>query len=351
MLMRNEEVVPFQTSMLEWFKTHARILPWRENKTPYRVWVSEVMLQQTRVDTVIPYFERFVSRFPTLESLAQAPEEDLLKAWEGLGYYQRARNLRQAARILVGQGSVCPSTATGWKELPGIGPYAAGAIASIAFGDRVPAVDGNVIRVLSRIEGLRDDFSRESAKKKIRLLAETLLPASDVGDFNQSLMELGALVCLPNGTPKCSVCPVLGFCVAFRNGSQAEIPRKTIREPNPEEVWTVLVIQNDYGFAIRKRPDSGLLAGLWEFPNLSGSHDLRTLRGWAESQGFGVKSIHPLGSYRHVFTHKTWVMDGFWLKVEGDKDGWTFIPPDGLRDRVALPVAFWEFRKRIFQGL
>ena len=349
--MQNADIVRFRSAMREWFKIHARTMPWRETKTPYRVWVSEVMLQQTRVDTVIPFFERFLERFPTLEALAEASEDDLLKAWEGLGYYTRVRNLHKAARILVAGGGGFPTSAAGWETLPGIGPYAAGAIASIAFEDRTPAVDGNVIRVLSRIEGLRDDFSQESAKQKIRLLATSFLPEENIGDFNQSLMELGALVCLPNGTPKCTVCPVRGFCAAFRDGSQAEIPRKTIRERNPEEDWTVLVIQNDQGFAIRKRPTSGLLAGMWEFPNLPGESDLASIRRWGESEGLRVIDMRPLGSYRHAFTHKTWVMTGYYLRVEGNKDGWVFVSPDRLREEIALPAAFWGFRDRMPQDL
>jgi len=349
--MQNEDIVRFRAAMREWFTTHARAMPWRETKTPYRVWVSEVMLQQTRVDTVIPFFERFLARFPNLETLAEASEDDLLKAWEGLGYYTRVRNLHKAARILVARGGGFPTSAAGWETLPGIGPYAAGAIASIVFEDRTPAVDGNVIRVLSRIEGLRDDFSQDSAKQKIRLLATSLLPEENIGDFNQSLMELGALICLPNGTPKCPLCPARPFCVAFREGTQPEIPQKKVRIPLPEETWTVLIIRNDRGVALRRRDAKGLLAGMWEFPNLPGEADLASIRQWGESEGLHVIEIFPLGTYRHVFTHKTWAMTGYFLRVEGNKDGWMFVSPERLRDEVALPAAFWGFRDRIPRDL
>lgn len=337
--MRTEDFPAFREKMLEWFSSHARKMPWREEKTPYRVWISEVMLQQTRVDTVIPHFDRFVARFPDEKALAEADEDSLLKAWEGLGYYNRARNLGKTAKILVRAGSY-PRTAAEWGKLPGIGPYASGSIASIAFEAKAPAVDGNVMRVLSRIEGLRVPLSSPALRKTLFSLAESLLPEDRIGDFNQSLMELGALVCLPSGKPLCGVCPAAAFCEAHRRGTETEIPPKAERKPLPLEEMTVFVLKTPGGLALRKRPGKGLLAGLWEFPHVPGLLSEGEASSLFEEWGIGARGEMLPGTVDHVFTHRIWRMAVF-LGETGDlPPGCVSAQEESPDSGRALPSAF-----------
>ena len=257
--------------LLSWYDTHARVLPWREHPAPYRVWVSEIMLQQTRVEAVKPYFERFMTALPTIRDLAEAPEDVILKLWEGLGYYNRVRNMQKAARKLVAEyDGQMPADFDAILALPGIGSYTAGAIASIAFGLPYPAVDGNVLRVLSRIEKNYDDILKQSVKRRFEQEVKAVIPADRAGDFSQSLIELGAIVCVPNGAPKCGECPLAALCEAHKNGVETELPKKTPPKSRRIEDKTVLVLVSDNQAALRKRPAKGLLAGLYELPNLEG---------------------------------------------------------------------------------
>ncbi len=268
----------FGTELLGWYRLIKRDLPWRINQDPYRVWVSEIMLQQTRVDTVIPYYNRFMDKFPTVSALAEAPEEEVLKCWEGLGYYSRARNLQAGAREVVERyGGIVPDDKTAVAGLKGVGPYTTGAIMSIAFNRPEPAVDGNVMRVLSRFFCLEDDIAKHATRVKIEKLAATLIPDGAAGDFNQGLMELGALVCTPK-SPSCLPCPVMEHCEARLSGRELELPVKSKAKPPRAEFRAAVIVAGSDKHAgkvlVRQRPQSGLLAQMWELPHvlLSGEH-------------------------------------------------------------------------------
>jgi A/G-specific adenine glycosylase len=248
-----EHAGPLAGALLDWFATHQRDLPWRRSKDPYRIWVSEVMLQQTRVETVIPYYERWFAQFPTLEDLAGAPEEQVLKAWEGLGYYSRARNLAQAARDVVARyGGTVPDNPVAVEALQGVGPYTVGAILSIAYNRAIPAVDGNVMRVFSRLFLIADDITQPATRQGMEELAESLIPTGQAGNFNQALMELGALVCSPT-SPKCSVCPVAAFCKAREAGVAEALPVKAkAKAPRPVDVVAAVIMHEGRVMLVRR---------------------------------------------------------------------------------------------------
>lgn len=298
--------------LLDWFDAHRRELPWRrEPRDPYRVWLAEIMLQQTQVATVIPYFERWLERFPTLRALAEAPLDDVLKRWEGLGYYSRARNLHRAARQVVFEsGGVIPDTASGLRELPGIGPYTAGAIASLAFNRDEPLVDGNVKRVLGRLFAGDD---RTATVAGLWALAEALLPPGRAGAFNEALMDLGATVCAP-AAPRCMMCPVRDACAAFGAGDPEAFPPKRARPGVPHRhVGTAIITDSAGRLLLAQRERRGLLGGLWEFPSTDFSEGLDASAGMAphieralrESFGLDVRLAETdiAGVERHAFTH------------------------------------------------
>ena len=252
--------------LIRWFEANARDLPWRRRRTPYRVWLSEMMLQQTQVDTVIPYFRRFTKRFPTVGALADAPLDEVLKLWEGLGYYARARNLHRAARIVAHEfKGRFPKTVEGLMRLPGVGRYSAGAIASLAFGVDAPALDGNVARVLCRIFAIRRDPREARTRDELWSLAGSLLPKGQAGKFNEALMELGATICTPRA-PKCEICPIAAHCEARRRGIQERLPVRHARKLTPHYDVTAAVIRHNGRVLIAQRPHEGMLGGLWEFP-------------------------------------------------------------------------------------
>jgi len=334
------EIVP---PLLRWYDSHARILPWRENPDPYAVWISEIMLQQTRVEAVIPYFDRWMKAFPDLPSLAAASEAEVLKLWEGLGYYSRARNIRRAAGLVMEKyGGSLPSSFEGLRSLPGVGDYTAGAIASIAFQLPVPCVDGNVLRVVTRIAAEKADIMSAATKRLIAEWLREIIPVERPGDFNQAMMELGATVCLPNGAPKCENCPVSGLCEARRQNRIDEFPVKSGKPPRKTEEKTVLVLLKasetgtassfrtapspvtalspgtvpSFRTALRKRPDTGLLAGLWEFPNYEGTLTEEEIRQIIRSAGFTTSSLIKLKKAKHIFTHVEWEMTGYLAFVE-----------------------------------
>jgi A/G-specific adenine glycosylase len=273
-LAQSAAAAHFGRELLAWYRANKRQLPWRENRDPYRIWVSEIMLQQTRVDTVIPYFSRFMERFPTIRALAEAPEEEVLKCWEGLGYYSRARNLQAGAQEVVRlYGGIVPDDVAAVSALKGVGPYTAGAIMSIAFNRPEPAVDGNVMRVFSRYYLLEDDVAKPSVRVGIERLARAIIPEGAAGDFNQAIMELGALVCTPK-SPGCLLCPVLAHCAGRAAGREAELPVKTKAKPPRPELRLAALIEGAGEMAgrvlVRRRPDSGLLARMWELPHVLG---------------------------------------------------------------------------------
>ena len=330
----------FQTALLLWYDKNKRVLPWRDIPTPYRVWVSEIMLQQTRVDTVKPYFERFVAELPDVKALAEVSEQKLLKLWEGLGYYSRVKNMQRAAKTVMEQGGGFPSTYAELLKLSGIGKYSAGAIASIAYGEKVCAVDGNVLRVLSRITENYGDILCPSVKLEIENIVKELLPNSRVGDFNQALMELGACVCLPNGFPKCELCPMSFLCLAFQKNVQALIPVKKSKADKTEEFKMVFLIFHGDKVAIRKRSDSGLLAGLWEFPSSEGHLTLENAEKLLASWGIAVKNIEKSQPSKHIFTHKIWHMTGVTVVTENEVSDFVWTTREKIAEDYPIATAF-----------
>lgn len=335
--------------LLAWYDNGRRILPWREDPTPYHVWISEIMLQQTRVEAVKPYYDRFLQALPDIESLAAADDEKLLKLWEGLGYYNRARNLKKAAQILVSEyGGQMPDEYEKILSLPGIGSYTAGAIASIAFGKPRPAVDGNVLRILSRLRADDRDILQANVKKSVEEELLDVMPADRPGDFNQALMELGAMVCIPNGAPKCDLCPWNRLCLARAEGRTAELPQKAKKKPRSVEEKTILVIQDGERIVLRKRPEKGLLAGMYEFPSMEGYCSEERALAYLRKLGFSPLRIRKLPPAKHVFTHKEWHMKGYLVRVdelarkgEGQgMQGFVFVDPGKTRTDYPIPSAF-----------
>lgn len=332
--------------LLAWYDENRRILPWREKPEPYRVWVSEIMLQQTRVEAVKPYFARFMEHLPDVESLAAAEEDELLKLWEGLGYYSRARNLKAAAQQIVEQhGGKMPSEYHDLIKLKGIGSYTAGAISSIAFGHPVPAVDGNVLRVIMRLLADDSDISEASVRKRMEEDLKPVMPKDRPGDFNQALMELGATVCLPNGAPKCAECPWKTFCRAGIEESWQQYPKKAVKKPRTVEYRTILVIRDGHRAVIRRRPNKGLLAGMYEFPSLLGKASLDEVKDWLSAQGVCAVRIEKLPESKHIFTHKEWHMTGYMVLVDGlepmHKDpSLMFVETQETEEKYPIPSAF-----------
>ncbi len=297
--------------LLRWFKSEKRALPWREESTPYRVWVSEIMLQQTRVEAVKPYFERFVAALPDVHALAHADEDTLMKLWEGLGYYSRARHLQDAARLICrDHGGTVPAHFDDLLALPGVGRYTAGAVASIAFGERRPAVDGNVLRVIMRLLACPADILKERTKRAVEEALLARLP-ENAGDFNQALMELGALICLPRSAARCSVCPLERLCLAKEAGLQAELPQKPPPKRRRTEKLTIFLLSKSGRIALEKRPSQGLLAGLWGFPAMEGH--LRKEEAAKALQAIGLTPLkfQALPAAQHIFSHITWQMVGW----------------------------------------
>ncbi len=303
-------MAPFEEiarALLGWYAANRRDLPWRRRQDPYAIWVAEVMLQQTRVETAIPYYERFMARFPTLQDLAAAPLEEVLKAWEGLGYYARARHLHRAARLLMEKhnGSF-PQTIAAWRRLPGVGPYTAAAVLSIAFGKDLLALDGNAARVLVRLFAIEEDPRRPTGRRRLQALGERLLPPGRAGDFNQALMDLGATLCTPKA-PRCSECPIRAFCAAFHHGKPEAFPVRGPRRSLPHYDVTAGVIQDGERVLIAQRPPEGMLGGLWEFPGgkVEPGESLEEClrRELREELGIEVEVLEPMMTIRHAYTH------------------------------------------------
>ena len=343
-----------QKPLLMWYDKHRRVLPWREEPSPYRVWVSEIMLQQTRVEAVKPYFERFMNALPDIEALANAPEEQLLKLWEGLGYYNRVRNLQRAARqIQADYDGEMPDSYEELIKLKGIGSYTAGAIASIAYGRAVPAVDGNVLRVVSRIR--KDDRLITDGKVKASVeqdLAD-VMPVKRPGDFNQAMMELGACICIPNGAPLCESCPLKSLCMAHSDGVETEYPRKADKKPRQIENKTILIIRDQNRAVIRKRPKGGLLGGMYEFPSLTGFCTAEEVTRYLSANGIKALRIQPLEDAKHIFTHREWHMKGYMIRVDELEQGspgedvrdWIYIEPEETREKYPIPSAFGAYTR------
>ncbi len=329
--------------LLAWYDRSGRTLPWRSVVTPYRTWVSEIMLQQTRVSAVIPYFERFMTELPDIAALADVPEERLLKLWEGLGYYSRARNLQKAAKVVVSDfGGELPKTCTVLKTLPGIGDYTAAAIASINFGEPVAAVDGNLLRVAARVSGCADDIMDAKVRKQFTAHLNDAIDLARPGAYNQAMMDLGATVCLPNGAPRCDICPTRTVCEAYKNSLTEVLPVRAKKKSRRVEERTVLLLFQNGKIALRKRPDSGLLAGLWEYPNLPESLDEAGALLALAQMGLRAQQLEPAGSAKHIFTHIEWDMKGYFADVTGETDE-LFWADAAAFDAAAIPTAFRKF--------
>lgn len=303
--------------LLDWYDRNARDLPWRKDPSPYRVWVSEIMLQQTRVETGKDYFLRWMEELPDVEALANVTDEKLMKLWEGLGYYNRARNLKKAAGIVMEQyGGTLPDSYEALLSLPGIGPYTAGAVGSIAFGLPVAAVDGNVLRVVSRLTADKEDIGSSGTKKRMEQLLMEIIPIDRPGDFNQALMELGALVCIRGGAPRCDTCSLSGLCQAYSLGIEAMLPVKVPKKARKIEKRTILILRNQEAVLLHKRDEKGLLAGLWELPGLDGELAYEQVMHILNQKGFVVKDIRALPAAKHIFSHIEWHMTGFAVDLE-----------------------------------
>ena len=333
--------------LLDWCRDNARKLPWREDPTPYHVWVSEIMLQQTRVAAVLDYYRRFLDAVPDVAALAALPEEQLMKLWQGLGYYSRARNLQAAARQVMEQhNGQFPSDYEAIRALKGVGDYTAGAICSIAFGQPVPAVDGNVLRVVARITGDDGDITTPAMKKKVTEALRDIIPTQAASQFTQAMMELGATVCLPNGAPLCDRCPARDFCTAQKENTTHRLPVKAPKKARRIEERTVWLIFFEGKVALRKRPSKGLLAGLWEYPNELGD-TLPT--GWnlsLSSDEFGCTA-------KHIFSHIEWHMTARIAEADCDTlpDGWVWASHRELEERYALPSAFDGMAHLVYERL
>ena len=344
----------FTRAVTDWYVANRRNLPWREDRDPYHIWVSEIMLQQTRVEAVRDYYLRWMEALPDIRALAEAEEEQLLKLWQGLGYYNRVRNLQTAAREIMDQhGGVFPVEFDKIRALKGIGDYTAGAIASIAFDQQTPAVDGNVLRVMSRINADYSDIKAAATKKKVSAQLEELYPENHCGDFTQGMIELGAMVCVPNGKPQCDICPVADWCAARAAGVQMELPVKAEKKARRIEERTVFfltcgTLEHGGRLAVRKRPAEGLLANLAELPNILGEMTPDQALKQAEDWGCRPTGLTRLAKFKHIFSHVEWHMTGYYITCGGcgqSDEGAPFrwVTAEEMETEVPLPSAFQYF--------
>lgn len=336
--------------LIQWYRSQKRDLPWRKAPTAYQVWVSEIMLQQTRVEAVKPFYKRFLESLPTIKDLAEAEEDRLLKLWEGLGYYNRVRNMQKAAQqVMEEHGGVFPREFDAILSLTGIGSYTAGAIASFAFGEAKPAVDGNVLRVVSRLTASREDIAKASVKQWVEDILTPLIPREAASDFNQGLIELGAVVCVPNGAPKCEICPLAELCRAHELGIEMELPIKSKAKARRIEKKTILLLQDGNYVAIRKRPGTGLLAGLYEFPNTEGHLTEEETVRYCKSAGLSPLRVRKLEDAKHIFSHVEWHMIGYRVQVDEleqmNAEGIEFVHPEEIQAAYPIPAAFEAYTR------
>lgn len=334
----------FTLALTDWYRKSRRDLPWRRDKEPYHVWVSEIMLQQTRVEAVRDYYARFMKALPDVKALAEADEQTLLKLWQGLGYYNRVRNMHKAAvTVCQEHGGVFPSDYDQIRSLSGIGEYTAGAIASICFDRREAAVDGNVLRVYSRLTEDDGDIKSQAMKRRAAAYLQKLYPDKNCGDFTQGLIELGALICIPAGQPRCEECPVSAYCQAREHGTAAAYPVKQAKKERKKVKKTVFILQHSDQLAVEKRPAKGLLAGLYQFPNVDRELDAEAAVSQAEAWGVRPRDLVRRTGYTHVFTHVEWEMTAYYITVETKADRFLWAGPDQLADQIPLPTAFSYF--------
>ena len=348
--MRTEEqvLIAMFEALIPWYEAHKRELPWRQDREPYHVWLSEIMLQQTRVEAVKEYYRRFLTTLPTIADLAEAPEEQILKLWEGLGYYNRVRNLQKSAQtICADYAGVFPSEYAQIRSLSGIGDYTAGAIASICFDAPTPAVDGNVLRVYSRLLADDANIDLQTTKKRITRKLQETYPRKNPGIATQALMELGATVCVPNGAPRCDVCPVAEICQARKQDTWRNLPVRSEKKKRKIVDKTVFILLTEDTVALHKRSTSGLLAGMWEFPNVDAKLDKQAavtqVTGWqAEPLDLLMQT-----SYTHIFSHVEWHMTAYYIRCRKTNKKWKWVTKESLDETYALPSAFRPFREQI----
>ncbi len=351
-ILERPELYEAGREIVDWFRENKRDLPWRKTTNPYHIWISEIMLQQTRVEAVKPYYERFLDALPTVKDLAEAEEDKLLKLWEGLGYYNRVRNMQKAAQqIMIDYQGEFPNTYEEILNLKGIGNYTAGAISAFAYGIPKPAVDGNVLRVLTRVTADDSDIMKQSTKKRIEECLANVIPRDAASDFNQGLIELGAIVCVPNGEPKCDICPIARYCRAYKEGLISELPVKSKVKERKIEEKTILVFRDQDKTAIAKRPKKGLLAGLYELPNVSGHLTMDEVTEYCKTIGLMPIRVRLLTEAKHIFSHIEWHMIGYEIKVDElektNKKDYLFIHFDEIQEKYPIPSAFekYVFRK------
>ena len=335
-----EQLKNLPDALLPWYEANKRDLPWRRDKEPYHIWLSEIMLQQTRVEAVKGYYARFLAALPTVADLANADDEMLLKLWEGLGYYSRVRNLKKAAKVIQSEyGGIFPQTHKAVLELPGIGDYTAGAICSIAFDQRTPAVDGNVLRVISRLQADATPIDLPARKKEVQAILAAIYPLR-AGDFTQALMELGATICGPNRAPDCENCPCSHLCRGYQTGVAAQLPVKLPKKGRRIEEKTVFILSCEGKYALCKRPDKGLLAGLWQFPEVAGILELTQAM---QALDVPVKEVYRQVEKSHIFTHIEWKMRGYYLEVTRQDERFTWLTAEQIVSDAALPTAYRQF--------
>ncbi len=329
--------------LLSWFDANKRNLPWREDKNPYRIWVSEIMLQQTRVEAVKPYFANWMNQFPTMEDVAKAPVDDVLKAWQGLGYYSRARNLQEGIREIVATyGGKLPQERRLMERVKGVGPYTAGAILSIAFNEPEVAIDGNVLRIFARLYEIEDNILSSTGRKKIESLAEDVLPKERPGDFNEALMDFGATICVPK-SPKCNVCPIRSYCQAYEHETMKDLPVRIVKKSQRVVPLTVLLVEREGRYLLHRRPQKGLLSHLWEFPSGEGRQGRQEIVEALEKININVTiKSKKIFDYIHTFSHLKWHMKAYRATLrDGCKDvgdgalppNWEWVEPDSFSQR------------------
>ena len=334
-------------TLLPWYEENKRDLPWRKDTDPYHVWVSEIMLQQTRVEAVKGYFNRFVAVLPTIEHLAHADDGLLNKLWEGLGYYSRVRNMKKAAlKVCETFGGRFPVDYKDILSLPGIGVYTAGAISSIAFNQPIPAVDGNVLRVFTRLTENSTSIDLASFKKYVFDSLSDIYP-KQAGAFTQALMELGATVCIPNGKPGCSNCPCMNICRAFKSETQMNFPVKPRKKERRIEEKTVFILNHDGEYALEKRPSNGLLANLWQFPNEEGKMTMEAALYLLSKKGIKVRNISRTVERKHIFTHVEWLMTGVYVELSEKHSDYVWMSSDQINADAAIPTAFRQFWEEV----
>lgn len=330
----------FNKQIVSWYKDNKRVLPWRLDKNPYHIWISEIMLQQTRIEAVKEYYKRFIDRIPNVYELSIISDDELLKLWQGLGYYNRAKNLKKAAQMIMNDyHGIFPNTYEELIKLPGIGEYTAGAISSIAFNYPMTAIDGNVMRVYTRYTNQDLDVSLDSTKKYIKEELLKIIP-KESGNFNEGIMELGETVCLPNTTPDCEICPLASKCLAKKNNTQEFIPRKVIKQEKKEEKYTVLLLLFGDKIAIKKRTNS-LLNGLYEFPNMEGFKTKKEL------QSIYGKKINKGIDNTHIFSHRKWIMKSFIIEPKEMDNDYIWVSFNDIENIYSIPTAFLPFYEEL----